>query len=562
MSQPHSVAATWKMTRNWRRRWSLKTLLLIVGLVWSGVSAGSALAQEAEQIPADEPMDTFGELIEVRLVEVEVVVTDAQGQRVPGLQAEDFELLVDGALEPVEYFSEVQDNQRVQATGGQNDAFEKLVVEPAEALGEQVAQDIAREPVHSWLVFIDDYYTDRRYRKALFERLLRDLETLRPGDRMAVVRYAGHKLEVLSPWTRSKTELRRVIQNAQDLKPGDQRRLAQLRAVSTTGAYFEERARLNSQQVSKVVNAASITLRSFAEAEGRKLFVLVSSGWPYDFAGGPVPERSLFGDRLQRTNLERIHQVADVANLVGYTIYPLHLGLAGSPVDAANSQGRGGSSLDVGSLTERDSLRYLAHETGGEMMTYAIAKPTLPVQWLREETRSYYVLGFSPRIVRDGRKHSVEVRVRGQGLEARHRSGYRDLTQRTQASMATEAALLFDAPTKNTLDVAFGQAKKLRLGPARVPMTVRIPMDWVTMVNFDGYHHASLRLRVAVVDKRGNRSDIAVVPVRFKGEKPAPGEVAVYETEVELRRQKQTLAVSLVDTLSNEMLTSKVELDL
>jgi VWFA-related protein len=544
--------------------------LFASGILTAFFAAVAVFAQQAEQIPPDEPLETFGELIEVRLVEVEVVVTDAQGLRVPGLHSEDFELLVDGEPEPVEYFSEVQDNQRVQ-TEGESDPFERLVEDPAKdaasqaaEVGEQVARDIAREPVHSWLVFIDDYFTDRRYRKALLDRLLEDLETLGPGDRMAVVRYAGTKLEVLSPWTRSKADLRRVIQNAQDLKPGEQRRLAQLRGLSSSGGYFEDRARLNAQQLAKVVNAAGITLRSFAEAEGRKLFVLVSSGWPYDlsFSGDAEAERSSFGDRLQKSNLERIRGVADVANLVGYTIYPLHLGLAGSPVDASTSEGAGGSSLDVGSLTERDALRLLAQETGGEMMTYAVVKPVLPVQWLREETRSYYVLGFTPRIVRDGRRHSVEVRMRGEGLEARHRSGYKDLTQRAQASMATEAALLLDGPRENTLDVSFGQPKKVRLGPARVPMTVRIPMDWVTMVAFNGYHHASLQLRVAVVDARGNRSDIAVVPVRFKGEEPEPGDVTVYETAGELRRQKQTLVISLLDTLSNEMISSTVDLDL
>ena len=128
--------------------------------------------------------------------------------------------------------------------------------------------------------------------------------------------------------------------------------------------------------------------------------------------------------------------------------------------------------------------------------------------------------------------------------------------------MATEAMLILDGPSENTLEVSFDKPKKGRFGPARVPMTVRIPMDWVTMVNLNGYHHARLRLRVAVVDARGNRSDIAVVPVRFKGEKPKPGDMTIYETEVELRRQKQTLAISLLDTLSNEMLSSTLELDL
>ncbi|MDY7095600.1 MAG: VWA domain-containing protein [Acidobacteriota bacterium] len=565
MFQPDHFDATWKLTRCRRRRWSLNSLLLIAWLVFAGASAGIVQAEGPEQIPADEPLEAFGEVIEVRLVEVEVVVTGARGRRVPGLRAEDFELLVDGEPQSVDYFSEVRDNRQGQRTEEPVEESE----DGAAAPGEPATGDAVQEPVHSWLVFIDDYFTHRAYRGLLLERLLRDVESLNPGDRMAVVRYAGWKLEVLTPWTSSKAQLRRAIEDVQALEPGEQRRRAQLDAWTSINDEGAERAELESRDLAKVVNAASVTLRSFAQAEGRKLFVLMTSGWPYD--PGPIavsePIDRSFLEQLRAGNLARIRSVSDVANLVGYTIYPLHLGLAPSPVNAASSGPSGGSSLDFGTRAKRDSLSLLAEETGGAMMTYAVAKPTLPVEWVQEDTRAYYVLGFSPRIVRDGGRHEVEVRVRGRGLKTRHRSGYRDLTRQEQASLATEAVLLQEGSVENTLEVSFGEARKIRLGSARVPMTVRIPMDWVTMLPVsgapaNGVHHASLRLRVAVVDDRGNQSELAVVPVRFQGEKPEPGEVAVYETEVKLRREKHTLAVSLEDTLSNEMLTSRVELDL
>ena len=53
-------------------------------------SLAPAAAQETP------PQETFGELIEVRVVNVEVVVTDRDGNRVSGLGPADFRLTVDG----------------------------------------------------------------------------------------------------------------------------------------------------------------------------------------------------------------------------------------------------------------------------------------------------------------------------------------------------------------------------------------------------------------------------------------------------------------------------------
>ena len=45
----------------------------------------------------DNPLpDLFSDVIDVRVVNVEVVVTDKKGNRIRGLQAKDFELRVDG----------------------------------------------------------------------------------------------------------------------------------------------------------------------------------------------------------------------------------------------------------------------------------------------------------------------------------------------------------------------------------------------------------------------------------------------------------------------------------
>ncbi|HEY4564566.1 MAG TPA: hypothetical protein VIJ36_16400, partial [Thermoanaerobaculia bacterium] len=86
-----------------KRAWPLALLLSALSL--------SSAARAAEDVPP-----SFGESIDVRVVNVEAVVTDRQGKRVNGLKPEDFRLRVDGKEVPVEYFSEVRDGEAGQAT--------------------------------------------------------------------------------------------------------------------------------------------------------------------------------------------------------------------------------------------------------------------------------------------------------------------------------------------------------------------------------------------------------------------------------------------------------------
>src|SRR5687768_11333164 len=66
--------------------------------------AAPAAPQQATQ-PAPAPAEqTFFEVIDVRVVNVEVVVTDREGKPVPGLAREDFELLENGRPVEINYF--------------------------------------------------------------------------------------------------------------------------------------------------------------------------------------------------------------------------------------------------------------------------------------------------------------------------------------------------------------------------------------------------------------------------------------------------------------------------
>lgn len=124
-----------------------------------------------------------------------------------------------------------------------------------------------------------------------------------------------------------------------------------------------------------------------------------------------------------------------------------------------------------------------------------------------------------------------------------------------------ESALMFgELPGAHSLQVDFG-APARRRGRLIVPVTLTIPMDDVVMLPASGRSaagfEANLELRIAALDAGSHRNEIAVVPVWLHGDRPPrPGEHAVYETAVKLRRQCHDLVVSLHDPVGGTIFAS------
>ena len=159
----------------------------LVTILVAALAAAPALSQPTESV--DVP-GVFSEVIDVRVVNVEVVVTDAQGNRVTGLGRDDFRVFVDGAERPIDFWSEVRD--------GETQSSERRALDAEEL-------DALEREAHStsYLLFIDDSFVHARDRNLVLEKLANDLEGLSPRDRVAVVAFDGRELTLLSAWTSS-----------------------------------------------------------------------------------------------------------------------------------------------------------------------------------------------------------------------------------------------------------------------------------------------------------------------------------------------------------------------
>ena len=158
-----------------------------------------ALALGAQEPPSAPAASAFGSSVDVRVVNVEAVITDSKGERVRGLSAADLKLEVDGREVPIEYFAEIAEGQPVFAASAP--------ASPSGGVTPGLPPPPSQAPQgRSFLVFIDEAFAVAKQRDIVLQALERDLKLFGPEDRMAIVAFGavkigGSRLDVLSGWT-------------------------------------------------------------------------------------------------------------------------------------------------------------------------------------------------------------------------------------------------------------------------------------------------------------------------------------------------------------------------
>ena len=320
------------------------------------------------------------------------------------------------------------------------------------------------------------------------------------------------------------------------------------------------------EQVERSIDAASSALRGFASPPGRKVMLLLSGGWPLEpsqtvVAPGQlaIPERDLPGGP------KLFQPLADTANLLGYTLYPVDVpGLEGDGDIAADAT-VDDRDLSVGSSRDKEqevqaALFFLARQTGGKALVNS--KRDQVFTTVASDTRSYYWLGFTPQRKGDDKRHRVEVELRRKGYRVRTRENFEDSSRRRELNNVVESALLFgNPPSSRSLTVEVGRPTESgRL--LRVPLTVQVPIDEITLVMVGEQRLGEMELRVAALDEAGRRSSVSVLPIRVTVDRDLQkGERSPYVTAIDVRKVQQSVVVALVDLASGEMFSTTLTLN-
>jgi len=487
----------------------------------------SATAEKPKpQIPV------IGETIDVRVVNVEAVVTATSGRRVPGLATADFRLLVDGKEVPIEYFAEISEGKSVQA--------DKAPV----AAGEEVGRN--------YLIYVDDAFSLANRRNDVLEKLERDLTLLGPADRMAILAFDGARVSVLCGWTGDQKVLREALGNARQRPALGAEMLAHQRKLQVdvdwlldnadsieTGdsatrvggpkvSEMEEIFKYTSKRISgeartqlgKTTDAATAAMRGFETPNGRKVMLLLSGAWSLSVAP------RLYGPVVQ------------AANQLGYTVYP---------VDASQSDAYEATALDT-----------LARATGGRLL---IPADNAVFREAVADSGTYYWLGFTPAWKANDRGNRVTVEVRKPGLAVRSRSGFADLSHQTEAAMKAESVLLFGGATDDRrLIVQLGEPKRDG-GAFEVPVTLGVPVEALALTPKGKGYLAVVPLAVSTEEADGRRANLSGPQLKVQiAALPQAGTYARFQTVVRLRDPKQRLIFSVHDPVSGHALWGQAQL--
>lgn len=533
----------------------------------------------AQQAPAAGAPPVFGEEVDVRVVNLEVVVTDRAGNRVPNLAPGDFRLRVDGKDVPIEYFSEVREG--------------RAAAEPAaeSAEGKPGVQSVAPEGAvgTNYLVFIDDFFALTPRRNDVLKSLKADLARLGPEDRMAIVAYDGGRLAMVSNWSGSRSDLEKAFDQAMARASRGFDRAAERRSflgddafirtatdngdgegafvgVTNVGLKDEKLAYAQTlvRQMRGVVGAAVSAMRGFAAPRGRKVMLLLSGGWPFSVESYILGAEPVTPSREVADGDEIFRPLTSTANLLGYTLYPVDVP-GTQPVAAADVEATAPSEsgFGLGNLAEQEvegSLQFLAKETGGKPILNS--NRTAALANASADTRSYYWLGFSPTWQRNDKRHDIKVEVRRPGLEVRSRDNFLDLSRKAEVSMKVESALLFgNFPGALPMPIRLGTPVRTKRNQVEIPVTLGLPADIITAVPVDGKYAAQLELRFAASDDKGNSSEIPVLPLNLSSEKPpTPGKFVRYDTKFTLQGKASHVVVAVYDPLSGKVATAEADI--
>lgn len=540
--------------------------------------------------------------LEVRVLNLDVVVTDRRQRPITGLAAGDFEVSIDGRPVELANFLEVDEpevDERAPRTAG--------------------ASAAAGEPLRYLAVYVANTNVERQERDRVLAHVRRYLaEAVGPRDRVLVASGERHDVAVRQGFVSDPELVERALAaieaSAAHGRRGDEYTaiLREIQRTRTLSAFFTQQgaargraqvvlARIRAyaaeahEEVTRTCAHLTRLVESMAGLPGRKALLFVGSGLALnpgeslfnatkDALGGNALDdgegdpTSDFPIGLSLTGEDRVGQLARRASERGVALYaldvsghrqPLALGASRSSGEAAAGSAPAREDLLSPGLgfsdrvEEQGSLRHLARETGGFALVNSQGYDAA-LERLGRDFRSYYSLGVAPP-EGEAAAHAIEVRVRRKGARARYRRTARTREADEEAADRTRSALLA-ADGANPLGVRLeaGEAHLLEGGRVEVPLSIRIPLAGLA-VRADGAAHSG-QVSIFVAAAGDELAAVAVrkaeLPVTIPNEQilTALGQVVDYRLDLRLEGRRPRVAVGVRDDLDAGVSTVTLEL--
>ncbi|HKO54779.1 MAG TPA: VWA domain-containing protein [Thermoanaerobaculia bacterium] len=538
-----------------------------------------------------QPDPFFSETIEVRIINVDAIVTDGSGKPVRGLTRDDFEVFENGHRQEITNFAEMM---------GTTTTVRGATTKTAEAVAAPLQQDVRSRKI---VIFLDNASLRIFTRNKVFDSMKAFVrQTVRPGDEVMIVAW-NPPLDIGVPFTGDVEAIIATIEAMKNERAGgnlyvQDRKMAE-RAISDMPTDYAmigqippielatEQARLYAAKVMYEqrgkVEAMKSVMSSMRGIEGRKVFVVVTEALS-DRAAQPIFE---FVDQVKERfanganyNAQREGQqyaepsltniMADTANSTGITFYPIDAAGLSGDMEAMSAENLGTEYNNPGrQLLRRDehlqTLRTIAAQTGGAALT-ASNNFQLAFDTISNDLSSYYSIGYRATGAKQDTIRSVQVRLKNRrGLQVRTRQAFVERSTNSEMKDAV-AANLFYPIARNELNIRIraGGASKIATDEHLVvPVEVRIPTSALTLLPDGGDLRGRFQSYTAFLRRDGAVSEVKtnVHELRFPAESLERRKEITLKLDVTVDSKTEAVSVGVMDDVSHATGFASLRLD-
>jgi VWFA-related protein len=531
---------------------------LAVAILLGAAGAASLLLAQQRTDP------TFRESVEVRVMDLDVVVTDSKGQPVRDLTKEDFRVRIDGKDMPIDYFTRIE--------AGTIHAPDLAAASPDRVLAEYQKGGEAYVPRH-FLIYVDSGHLSPGLRNRALESLRDFVTRLGPSDSARIVVFDRNS-KTVTEWTTSKEQLLDGL-SRMDKSVGMSRLMTEMQTLrdidsanrrgtrSSMARFYADQER---RAVTDLLKDLDTQVSTLVPLSGKKSILFVSGG--FDFQPGYAMTSYALGGNAglsadTRTMSAEVDAVTRRANALDVTINTLDArGLTSEGASASNDDplaSRGGVSF----FARQDSqtgLVTLARETGGLALVNSndLQKGLSRVY---EDSSTYYSLGVNLSKLGAAGYRKVQVDLGRPGFEVRARRGYAVLPAEDLARAGARATILTNV---SYLSVPV----QLKIAPPHkgkklyeMPVTVIIPSSALTFLPEGDTTRASAEIYVGVIDDRGATSDIGREVAVFTLPRDAPGSTPLtHQLTLATKKGNYRIVVNVRDAGTGKIGTAKADI--
>jgi VWFA-related protein len=530
-----------------------------------------ALPLLAQRKPAEPESPRLVENIDVRVIDVDVIVTDRRGNFVPGLKKEDFEILENGVPKTISNFYEVEGNRAKAVVA---DEVGGRVTEPAPAANDE---EIKRRIIF----YVDNLSLNPFNRNRVFKQMKEFVKTaMRPGDEAMIATY-NRSMKVRVPFTRDIAQIESIVDSlakesglgvaARSEQKTTQDRIRDAQSYEEAIATARTYASSIEHDLRQGVASLNALMSTLAGVDGKKILVLTSEGFPMqpgrdmfafiediarDKGWNNIGGTQLEGMSFDGTNL--IQSVAKTANANDITLYTVHAaGLqAANEMSAENARPTSMIVSHAAMSNTTESMQMMAQMTGG-LASINTNNFELAFQKIQRDLQSYYSIGYRAGTERVDRQRYLTVRTKNKDYRVRSRQTFVEKSVYAEMSDRVVASLLYRVKD-NDLGILprVGTPLPVDDGLFRVAVDVKIPMESLTLLpQGDAEYVGGFDVYVVVGNKDNDMSDVArkshQVRVPTADMQSIKGKFYSYTLELIVEAGLNKISLGVVDQVSS-----------